>query len=198
MMTHIDLNFVGPFTLIEGSSCLFHSAFAACSGIYLWTIRQAADNTHLVHYVGETVSLGKRHREHLINVLRLNYGIFDPEKAQQGVSEVLWKGLWRDKTADGPSAQVKAYASIHGDVLRYLSILNIFFAELNVDSRLRRHVEGCIGWHLRNNRPEHKALYPDDNHIGTMKEKRNGELRITISETIRGIDTIIPYYRPRQ
>jgi len=143
--------------------------------------------------VGETVSLGKRHREHLIHILGLNYGIYDPEMAQQGISQRLWKGLWRDKTADGPSAQLKAYEGIHRDVLRYLSILNIFFAELNVDKRLREHVEGCIGWGLRNNHPEHKVLYPDDNHIGTMKEKQNGELHITVSETIRGIDEIIPY-----
>lgn len=192
-MTHIDLNFVGPLTLMEGSNCLFHSAFAASSGIYLWTIKQVADNTHLVHYVGETVSLGKRHRDHLIHILGLNYGIFDPYKAQQGVSDLLWQGLWRDKTADGPSRLVKTYGSIHEDILRYLSVLNIFFAEFNGDNRLRKHIEGCIGWHLRNNHPEHRALYPDDNHIEMMKEKKNGELRIATSETIRGIDAIIAY-----
>ena len=192
-MSDIDLNFVGPFTFIDGNTCLFHSAFAASSGIYLWTIKQNADNTHLIHYVGETASLGKRHREHLIHILGLNYGIFDSDKARQGIIELLWKGLWRDITADGPSLQLEAYQRIHQDVLRYLSILNIFFAELNVDSNLRKHVEGCIGWYLRNNHPEHKALYPDDNHVGTMKEKNKGNLRIKASETIKGLDGIIPY-----
>lgn len=192
-MSDIDLNFVGPFTLTDGSTCLFHSAFAASSGIYLHTVKQDSDNAHLIHYVGETASLGKRHREHLIQILGLNYGIFDPDKARQGICELLWKGLWRDKTAGGPSMQLEAYQRIHQDVLRYLSILNVFFAELRVDNHLRKHVEGCIGWHLRINHPEHKALYPDDNHIGTMKEKNNGNLRITVSETIRGLDKIIPY-----
>jgi len=192
-MTDIDLNFVGPFTLIDGKACVFHSAFAASPGIYLWTIKQDDDNTHLIHYVGETVSLGKRHREHLIQILGLNYGIFDPEKARQGVSELLWNGLWRDKTVSGPLIQLEAYRRIHEDVLRYLSILNVFFAELKGDSNLRKHVEGCIGWHLRNNHPEHKALYPNDNHVGTRKDKNNGTLRILVPETIRGLDEAIPY-----
>ena len=192
-MRDIDLNFVGPFTFMDGEACVFHSAFAASPGIYLWTIRQDRDDTHLVHYVGETVSLGKRHREHLIHILGLNYGVFDSDKARQGVSELLWKGLWRDKTASGPSMQLEAYQAIHQHVLRYLSILNVFFAELNVGTNLRRHVEGCIGWHLRNNHPEHKALYPDDNHVGTMREKNNGILRISVPEVIRGLDGVIPY-----
>jgi len=129
----------------------------------------------------------------LINILGLNYGIFDPEKAQIGISELLWKGLWRDKTADGPSRQIEAYQAIQKDVIRYLSILNIFFAEVDADNHLRKHIEGCIGWHLRNNYPEHKALYPDDNHVGARKEKENGILRVTMSEKIRGIDAAIPY-----
>jgi hypothetical protein len=79
------------------------------------------------------------------------------------------------------------------DVMRYLSILNIFFAKLNVDNHLRKHVEGCIGWYLRNHHPEHKALYPDDNHVGTMREKNNGHLRISVQETTRGLDGVIPY-----
>lgn len=193
-MPHIDLNFARPFTFTDGNTRLFHSTFSASSGIYLWTIKQDSDNTDLIHYVGETASFGKRHREHLIHILGLNYGIFDPEKAREGISELLWKGLWRERTAGGPLLQLEAYQRIHQDVIRYLSILNVFFAELNnVDNQIRRHVEGCIGWHLRNNHPEHKGLYPDDNQVGTMKEKNKGNLLITVSETIRGLDGIIPY-----
>ena len=95
-------------------------------------------------------------REHLVQILGLNYGIFDPVKARRGVCELLWKGLWRDKTADGPSMQLEAYQRVHEDVTRYLAVLNIFVAELKGDTRLRRYVEGCIAWHLRNNHPEHK------------------------------------------
>lgn len=192
-MTDIRLNFEGPFTFTGGEASVFHSPFATSPGVYLWTVRQRRDDTHLIHYIGETVSLGRRHREHLIQILGLNYGIFAPGKAQEGVCELLWAGLWRDKTPDGPSRQIEAYQTSHEDVVRYLDILNIFFAELTTESRLRKHIEGCIGWNLRSNHPECKTLYPDDNHVGTMPEKNHGELLITSSKTIRGLDSRIPY-----
>jgi hypothetical protein len=141
-MTNISLNFEGPFTFTGGDNSVFHSPLAASSGIYLWTVRQRRDNTHLIHYVGETVSLGKRHREHLTHILGLNYGIFCPDKAQEGVCELVWEGLWRDKTSSGPTRQIEAYQTVHDNVTRYLSVLNIFFAELNSDNQLRKHIEG--------------------------------------------------------
>jgi hypothetical protein len=82
---------------------------------------------------------------------------------------------------------------VHDDVTRYLAVLSIFFAELKTDDQLRKHIEGCIGWNLRNNHPEMKILYPDDNHIGTMPDKNHGELLITASQSIRGLDSRIPY-----
>lgn len=132
-------------------------------------------------------------KEHLIHILGLNYGIWEADKAQQGISELLWGGLWRDKTAHGPSMQLAAYQGIHEDVVRYLSVLNIFFAALNVDSQLRKHVEGCIGLNLRNRHPKDKTLYPDDNHVGRMREEKHGNLRISVSEPIRGLDALIPF-----
>lgn len=191
--TDISLNFVGPFTFTGDKSSVFESPFTTAAGIYLWTINQHSDNSYLIHYVGETVSLGNRHREHLIQILGLNYGIFHPEKAQEGVCELLWPGLWRMKTSSGPSKQIEAYQSIHKHVIRYLSILRIFFAELNTEAWLRKHIEGCIGWNLRNNHPECKTLYPDDNHVGSLADKSHGMLRVTASEFIRGLDSEILY-----
>lgn len=46
---------------------------------------------------------------------------------------------------------------------------------------------------LRNNHPEHKILYPDDNHVGTWKNKNNGRLNVTADKIIRGLDKEIPY-----
>jgi hypothetical protein len=189
----ISLNFIGPLTFTAGERSVFHAPCATAAGIYLWTIRQRNDQSHLIHYVGETVSLGARHREHLIHILGLNYGIFHPDRAQEGVCELLWRGLWRSKGLDGPSEQIGAYQTHHEQVLRYLSIVNIFFAELNTETQLRRHIEGCIGWNLRNNHSECKALYPDDNHVGTSPTKDRGELRISAPEPIRGLDARIPY-----
>ncbi|MBK7552198.1 MAG: hypothetical protein IPI61_11230 [Syntrophaceae bacterium] len=129
----------------------------------------------------------------MIHILGLNYGIFCPDKAQEGVSELVWAGLWRDKTPNGPTRQIEAYQRVHGDVIRYLSVLNIFFAELKIDNQLRKHIEGCIGWNLRDNHPESKVLYPDDNHIGVLPNRNHGELLITSSEIIRGLDSRMPY-----
>ncbi len=74
-MKEIKLHFKGPFTFIDGPQSVFYSEQAKSPCIYLWTIRQKKDNSHYIHYVGETVSLVKRQREHLIQILGLNYGI---------------------------------------------------------------------------------------------------------------------------
>ena len=189
----VSLNFVGPFTFTEGAASVFEAPCSQAAGIYLWTIRQRSDNAHLIHYIGETKKLAKRHREHLIHILGLNYGMLDPKKAQEGECEWRWNGLWRDKSPGGPSKQVAAYRKHHHDVVTYVSIINIFFAELNTETRMQRHIEGCIGWNLRKKHPEHKMLYPDDNHIGKMAGSSQGELLITATETIRGLDERISY-----
>lgn len=192
-MSDIPLNFVGPFTFVAGEKSLFHSPVSQSPGIYLWTIRQRADESHLIHYVGETVSFANRQREHLIQILGLNYGIFDPEKGQQGICEIAWAGLWRNRSPDGPSGAVDAYQALHGTVVNYVNALNVFFAELQVEDRLRKHIEGCIGWNLRVNHPEAKLLYPDDNHIGAMSGRERGNLLISSTGHIRGLDERIAY-----
>jgi len=192
-MTDILLHFDGPFTFTEGSNSVYHAPMANSAGVYLWTIRQEADGSHLIHYVGETLHLAKRHREHLIHILSLNYGIFDPDDARRGTCTFLWKGLWRDRAADGPAKLIAQYAGLAEVVVRYVNEINIFFAELKIENILRKHIEGCIGWNLRNNHTDCKQLYPDDNHVGTMKEKKNGRLLITASQTIQGLDPIIEY-----
>ena len=172
---------------------MFKASCASSAGVYLWTVKQKKDGSHLIHYIGETTALAKRHREHLTNILGLNYGIFDDEKAQHGIIELIWSGLWRDRTPEGPSRQIQAYNVSHDSVLKYLSILNIFFAEVNVDKALRKHIEGCIGWNLRNKHPEEKMLYPDDNRVGVMNDRNHGVLRIHTTEIILGLDAEIRY-----
>jgi len=193
MAEDVDLIFGGPYTLSAGPRSLFHANVADAAGVYLWTFKQRSDGSHLIHYVGETISFAKRHREHLTHVLGLNYGVFDPDQAEQGVSELLWPGMWRNKTADGPGKCLDAYRELNQTVQRYVAALNVFFAPTSHPDQLRKHVEGCVGWNLRMRHPEHKVLYPDDNRIGTGRDKTNGMLRISSSEVIRGLDASIPY-----
>ncbi len=189
----LKLDFNGPYSFMKPGNYLFDAPCASSAGVYLWTIRQRRDNSHLIHYVGETVSFAKRQREHLIHILGLNYGILDAEKAQEGIFELVWPGLWRNKSSNGPLLQIEAYQSLHKMVLKYVAILNVFFAEINTETQLRRHIEGCIGWNLRNNHSEKKVLYPDDNHVGIKQERNHGELFISSSENIQGLDTYIKY-----
>ncbi len=192
-MKEIKLHFKGPFTFIDGPQSVFYSEQAKSPCIYLWTIRQKKDNSHYIHYVGETVSLVKRQREHLIQILGLNYGIFDPDKARNGISKLLWSGLWRQKDPSAIGSLVTCYSELNTKVIEYLSIINIFYAVTNVENHLRNHIEGCIGWNLRNKHPEYKVLYPDDNHIGTKAEKTIGTLLISSDDRIMGLDEKIAY-----
>jgi hypothetical protein len=175
-MSDLNLHFDGPFTFANETKSVFSCPWVDSAGIYLWTIRQLRDKTHLVHYVGETSRLGKRHREHLIQVLGLNYGIFDCDDAEEGVCTVVWNGLWREKNIQATKHAVTEYERLHEKIVHYINAVTIFFAELPVESQLRKHVEGCIGWNLRNNHADCKQLYPDDNHVGTMTGKTHGRV----------------------
>ena len=75
---------------------------------------------------------------------------FDPDEAEQGVLEILWPGMWRDKSVDGPSTCLNAYGELNKTVRRYLAALNVFFAPTGLSVQLRKHVEGCVGYNLRN------------------------------------------------
>ncbi len=191
-MGDLFLHFEGPFTFTDGDRCIFRSPLANSPGIYLWTVRQRLDDTYLIHYVGETNRFGVRHQDHLIQMLGFNYGIFDAEKARDGVCEILWKGLWRDHTAEALARTAFEYQRLHEAVVRYLGVVHVFFVKTEIKRSIRRHVEGCIGLNLRNNHSECKQLYPDDNHVAIMK-KKHGLLHITAAEPIRGLDSSIPY-----
>jgi hypothetical protein len=192
-MSDVSLYFDGPFSFTNERNSVFTCRWTESAGIYLWTSRQQQDKTHFIHYVGETNRLGKRHREHLINILGLNYGIFDPDDAAMGVCTILWGGLWRERNVAATKNAVSEYQRLHQQVVRYVTSITVFFAELVVARQLRRHFEGCIGWNLRSNHADCKQLYPDDNHIGTISDKVNGRLFVTAAEEIRGLDATIEY-----
>ena len=188
----IELEFVGPFKFSGEGESVFRTSLSNSSGIYIWTIKQQKDNTHLIHYIGETTSFGTRHKEHLVSNLGLDYAILDAEKAERGICKFIWKGLRREKSSKARSKIIDTYIKIHKDVTRYLSVLNIFFAETKIDDHMRIHIKECIGSNLRDNHPECSVLYQDNHRLGVMS-KDHGELIITLKEPIRGLDPRIPY-----
>ncbi|MBM3252796.1 MAG: hypothetical protein FJZ16_00895 [Candidatus Omnitrophica bacterium] len=191
MASKINLHFNGPFTFIPGERSLFQSKWVESAGIYLWTIRSKVDNAYYIHYIGETSSFAKRQREHLINVLGLNYGIWDPVKAVNGVSELIWEGLWRNVSPDGIRKQIEAYQRLNKIVLDYIGINEVFFAETDVKKDVRRHIEGSIAQNLREKHKDSKHLYPEDNRVGRKRKKLGRQLHITSDENIKGLDSEI-------
>lgn len=195
-MTHldtlnpIDLHFYGPLSFWPGERSLFHCSLRDKPSIYLWTFKSESDGQYYVHYVGETWSFAKRQREHLVNILGMNYGTFDPAAARRGEQTRLWPGLWRDKTPDGPARLLERYAENASAVLEYVKAMDVFVAEVHVDKNLRKHIEGSIGWNIRNNHQDKKMLYPDDNHVGTGG-RTGRQLRITADAPIAGLDVVL-------
>lgn len=190
-MTSIHLDFKGPLSLITPTKSVFDPQYESSGGIYLWTIRQSTDGCYLIHYIGETSDLAGRHRTHLTEVLGLNYGIFDPEKAQEGVCELLWPGMWRDKSSEANVRRIEAYDMLREKIMEYLSVVSVFFAEYNTDRGTRRMIESAIGWNLRNKHREATVLYPDDNRIDPLVKPNRGELIITSELKIQGLDAKI-------
>lgn len=203
-----ELIFKGPFSF--GYNSINPSIFqqkengAESAGVYLWTILSNKDGKYYIHYVGEATGIAGRQREHLINILGLNYGIWDAEKARQGESEMIWKGLWRDKDRKLINDVIPKYKEMHKAIVAYVGIIDIFFANTvepteKVDIKIQRqyenkrtHIEGCIGYNLRNNHKDLKLFYPDDNHIGHSK-KIGQQLHITVegNAKIMGLDPVI-------
>jgi hypothetical protein len=79
----------------------------------------------MIHYVGETVNFAKRQKYHLIQILGLNYGIFDPSEAKTGKSILLWNGFWRDKhkmTFDAGNV----YEKLTSPTISYINLPELF------------------------------------------------------------------------
>ena len=180
---------MGPYKFWGENKSVYSDDNKNLPGIYLWTFK--TDKGYMIHYVGQTTNFAERHKTHLVNILGLSYGIFDADEAQRGIQKIIWKGLWRDKKSLSFNGELKTvYSSIHSDTIKYIDSIDIFFAELEESNNLRTHVEGSIGWNLRNNHKEFKALYPDDNHIG-MSRLLGWKLRILNSSDILGLDNEI-------
>jgi len=188
-MIQESLHFSGPFSFQAGKRSLFHSQFAKNEGIYIWVNKDKVRNLNYIHYVGETTGFARRHREHIAHILSMNYYTLDAESAARGEVDILWQGMWRDKTEDAVANTLAAYRAFSSKVFDYVSTIDVYFAPTTYDMHTRRHVEGSIGWNLRNNHPEHKRFYPDDNHVGTKKEKLGITLSITSDEPILSLDS---------
>jgi len=118
----------------------------------------------------------------------LNYRIIDPDFARQGIEKIVWNGMWRDKSLSAVATLLDNYNEVTKKVVDYIGLINVYFAPTNFETDLRRHIEGCLGWNLRNKYLDLKIFYPDDNHVGTKAQRLEQKLLINLPENISGID----------
>lgn len=192
-MLTLSLHFQGPMTFFKGPASLFHSPLAGEPCVYLWTIQSQLDGLHYIHYVGEATHFAQRQRQHLVAVLGLEYGIFDPEDAERGVARRLWPGLWREKNPEAPGHALQFYEEGTAKVIAYVQSLRVFAAQAPERPSIRRHVEGVIAQNLRAKHPEGKVLYPDDNKVGLGRDAGPLRLSITADASIAGLDDTIEW-----
>lgn len=185
----IKLAFSGPLSFIDGDHYLFKSDFVNSEGVYIWTIKNEKTGCNLIHYIGETTQFGRRHREHFMNIVGLNYRIIDPNQARLGIESVVWNGMWRDKSKEAVANVIENHSRVSKLVIDYIGLINIFFAPTSLDSSLRKHIEGCIGSNLRIKHTEHKVFYPDDNQVGRQKKEFGYRISVACPDIILGLET---------
>jgi hypothetical protein len=192
-VSSLTLDFKGPLTFSAGERCLFESEYRDAACVYLWTTQSGLDGSYWIHYIGETGRLSLRHRQHLTQILGLNYGINDVGAAGKETEEYVWRGMWRelrDANRAGPMRCVELYQKLAPDVVKYVEALSVFVAPVDIDRRLREHVEGSIARNLRANYPEFCALYSTDCRTG-VGEDRGIRLEITWGAPIAGLDPVL-------
>lgn len=190
-MNQKTLHFNGPYSFTKGDRSLFHSEFADDEGIYLWIIKDTENNINYVHYIGETTQFAKRQKEHLTQILGLNYSITDTKLAKQGINKIIWDGMWRDKTNDASENVLEIYGNINNDVLTYVDYIDVYFAPTEFSREIRKHVEGSIGWNLRERHPDLTKFYPADNRVVRNKILLNETINISSDQPIAGLDSVI-------
>jgi len=96
--------------------------------------------------------------------------------------------MWRDRSDDPLTNGIEAWNRHRGMIVPYIESLRVYFAPTSIDKKSRKHIEGSIAEALRQNHPQDKRFYPDDNRTYTSKEKLCYTLRITSDDVISGLD----------
>jgi hypothetical protein len=118
----------------------------------------------------------------------LNYRLVDPDFARQGIEKIVWNGMWRDKSPEAVANLLDNHDEVSKKVIECVGLINVYFGPTTLKSDLRKHIEGCLGWNLRNKYPNLKLFYPDDNHVGRKPELLEQKLIVNLPEPIAGID----------
>lgn len=188
MSLPISLHFHGPFTFVDHGRGIAGSEFAKQEGLYLWT---KTDGTRrFIHYVGETTNFLKRHKEHLTQMLGLNYGVFRTDAVAVDDPTPIHGGMWRDKSEDPLTRTVQAWLRLQKEIFANVESVEVFLAPTTLTNEVRKHVEGCLARQLRLRHPVEARFYPGDNR--TIPRKTVGAaVRVTSDLPIEGLDAVL-------
>lgn len=181
-----SLHFHGPFSFVDRGHGIARCEFAGCEGLYVWVLSDG--RRRCVHYVGETTRFLKRHREHLTNILGMNYGIFRADAVAADDPVPLFPGMWRMRGGDPLTATIERWESLSRPVLEYLNSIEVFFAPTQLPSELRKHLEGRIARQLTERHPEAARFYPADNWTRTLPAPLGRRVAIASDHAIEGLD----------
>lgn len=181
-----SLHFHGPFTFLDRGHAIARSEFANSEGVYLWVLTDGTQR--FVHYVGETTVFLKRHKEHLTNILGINYGIFRADAVAANDPVPVFPGMWRQRSGDPLTTTVERWPRLQRAVLAYLESIEVFFAPTALTSEVRKHVEGRIARQLTERHPEAARFYPADNWTRTLPAPLGTRIVINSDRAIEGLD----------
>ncbi len=193
-----SLHFHGPFKFIQGPQYVGDQDIANHEGIYIWTIKDEVNDINYIHYIGEAKgsrprydgeATGVVHRQgqHLTKILGLDYRIYDPDRAREGICEMIWTGMWKDKSNQNMARVLEAYDGVKDKLWEYISLINIYVAPTDLSDRVRKHLEGCIAWNYRRNHPELQVFYPNDNKTQRYDIQLSNPIAVTADEKIDGL-----------
>jgi len=192
MATEFTLDWQGPFGWFGSSdNVLFRRGEAKLKGIYLWAIH--VDTGYLTYYVGETgKSYGERLKVHAHEYLSGIYRIYNPVDFQHGKKVPIWQGTWKKGTEDLLPDFLERYDELAPKILKMLSLLNIFIAPVDSESRIRKRIESSIARCLYD-KPEPVCSFQESDIIYARRKSDEKPLTIInkFHDRIRGLDDII-------
>jgi hypothetical protein len=181
-----SLDFHGPFTFVDRGRGIATSGHADSAGIYLWVLRDG--ERRFVHYVGETVRFLTRQKEHLTQILGLNYGIYRADAVAADDPAPIFRGMWRDRSADPMTPTLARWPELQDAVLAYVDALEVFFAPTGtLPVQDRKHLEACIARQLRERHPHEARFYPADNRT-IPRSTKGARIAIRCAVPVMGLD----------
>ena len=121
----------------------------------------------------------------------LDYRALYVEAAKQGIEKIVWDRMWRDKFDKAMGNLLNRHEDIGHEVVDFL-LYRHPFAITYVDILLIKHIEGNVGWRLRNKYKDLNVFCHDGNHIGTSCHRYNMILEVNLpAGTYREIELLL-------